>query len=192
MSNPAQPWHSPLPLQLVPTADSVSFLRMPPGVTGLPEAPHPGAFAVRRRHHVHEGVDLYCPEGTSVHAVEPGLVVAVMPFTGPKAGLPWWLDTEVVLVEGASGVVAYGELKSEVSVGQRLQSGQRLGHVMRVLRHDKGRPTSMLHLELHAPGTRTCPEWPLEASRPESLRDPTPWLRLACRQPLKPGTLAQV
>lgn len=138
---------------------------------------HPGAFGVQRKHHVHEGIDLYAPEGTPVCAVEEGVVVAVMPFTGPAAGLPWWLDTDVVLVEGVSGVVAYGEIKSAVTIGQPVTARQLLGHVVRVLRHDKGRPTCMLHLELHTAGTRETPPWDVLECRPASLLDPTPFLQ---------------
>jgi hypothetical protein len=50
--------------------------------TGIPAHPHPGAFAARRRHDVHTGVDLYCSEGEPVLAVEDGDVVNVEPFTG--------------------------------------------------------------------------------------------------------------
>lgn len=177
---PLEPiWHSPLPLALVPTEDSMSFQSMPPGCTGLPTGRHPGAFGVERTHHIHEGVDLYCPTGTLVHAVEGGEVVEVAPFTGPSAGMPWWHDTQVALVEGPSGVVAYGEIAPTVTRGQRVQTGDPLGQVVQVLRKNKGRPVSMLHLELHTEGTRTCLEWAPRAPRPPSLRDPTALLAAA-------------
>lgn len=166
-------WVCPLPLALKITADSESFRTHGPGVTGLPVEPHPGAFGVVRKHHIHEGVDLYCPSGTQVCAVEDGEVVAVLPFTGVKAGLPWWLDTDAVLVEGASGVVLYGEVAAAVGVGTSIKAGDRVGQVVRVLRNDKGRPTSMLHLELHVPGTRALVEWYADSPRPPSLLDPT-------------------
>lgn len=179
-----QRWRCPLPLGLTPTGDSQSYLTQAPGSTGLPLAPHPGAFGVVRAHHIHEGVDLYCPEGTPVMAVEDGVVVAVLPFTGPSAGLPWWLDTDAVLVEGASGVVVYGEIatRAGLAAGSRVAAGEVLGQVVRVLRHDKGRPVSMLHLELHAHGTRAVVDWHPDMAQPPSLRDPTPFLVQA--QPL--------
>lgn len=184
-------WASPVAFRLVPTSDSRSFEHFQEDETGLPLAPHPGAFAVERKHHVHEGVDLYCPEGSPVFAVEDGVVVARSLFTGPSVGLPWWLDTEVVLVEGESGVVAYGEIIPCVSLGCAVEAGQQLGSVARVLRADKGRPTAMLHLELHARGTRVCKDWALGAPRPDTLLDPTPRL-LQCiegssKSPLSPG-----
>lgn len=167
-------WKNPLPLKLILSpADRIVF---PAGCTGLPTGEHPGAFGVVRKHHVHEGIDLYAPEGTEVRAVEDGVVVAVKPFTGPAAGLPWWEDTDVVLVEGASGVVAYGEITSAAVTGQVLPAGALVGRIKRVLRRDKGRPTCMLHLELHAPGTRATPEWYADRGRPATLLDPTPLL----------------
>lgn len=170
-------WISPIPFALQPTTDSDSFSGMPRGVTGLPMAPHPGGFGVQRKHHTHEGVDLYVPTGTPVWAVEPGEVVAVLPFTGPHAGSPWWKDTYAVFVEGPSGVVVYGEVAPHIKVGAKLLAGMILGVVTPVLRQDKGRPMCMLHLELHQPGSRSAPEWLVHDERPAVLLDPTPFLQ---------------
>lgn len=169
-------WRNPLPLTLVPTSDAQSFAHLPAAHTGLPLSPHPGAFGCPRKHHVHEGVDLYAPEGTPVRAVEAGEVVKIEPFTGPAAQSPWWQDTLAVFVEGESGVVVYGEITPhpDLATGQRVDAGQILGVVKTVLRHDKGRPCAMLHLELHVPGTREAPAW--ETARPATLLDPTPFL----------------
>ncbi len=177
-------WHNPLSLTLVPTEDPMSFLTMGVDETGLPVGQHPGAFGVKRKYHSHEGVDLYAPVGAAVKAVEPGVVVAVKPFTGPHAGpsLAHWLDTWAVFVEGASGVVVYGEIAPSVEEGQSVAAGDRIGEVVRVLRSDKGRPVSMLHLELHAPGSRQAPEWLEHDKRPPVLRDPTPFLLESCKQ----------
>lgn len=186
-------WHNPLPFDLVPTRDSESFRHFTELQTGLPIGDHPGAFGVVRKNHVHEGVDLYAPEGTVVRAVEAGTVVAVMPFTGEHAGLPWWENTWVVMVEGRSGVVCYGEivpcsdLRGPYDVLPYLEfkcayfrtsvkAGDPIGSIKRVLKTDKGRPTSMLHLELHVTGSRSCPEWYQESGKPGVLQDPTPYL----------------
>lgn len=172
-------WHSPLPLALIPTEDSESFKNMPSGMTGLPMGgSHPGAFGAIRKNHIHEGVDLYCPEGMTVSAVEEGVVVAVMPFTGSIAvpPNPWWHDTHAVLVEGSTGVVVYGEITPAVKVGDTVTQGQAIGWVKQVLKVDKGRPMSMLHMELHVHGTRDAYEWPVEGPKPTSLLDPTPYL----------------
>jgi hypothetical protein len=168
---------NPLSLRLIPTTDPDSFRSLPPGTTSLPLLPHPGAFGFQREHHVHEGVDLYCPPGTAVQAMEAGTVVAVFPFAGPHAGRPWGLNAWVVLVEGASGVIAYGDLKPAVIPGVRLKARGFVGQVLQVLRDNRGgRPTSMLHLEMHTPGTLACPQWMDISTRPPSLIDPTPTL----------------
>ena len=171
---PTKPWARPLNLTLIPTGDSLSFKAFSISETGLPIGQHPGAYGVQRKNHVHEGVDLYCAEGEPVYAVEAGAVVAVMPFTGPKAGMPWWRDTDVVLIEGLTGVVAYGEIASTVKVGQMVSAGEHIANVTQVLDVDKGRPMSMLHLELHITGARHCPEW--TSCRPHASLDPTKFL----------------
>lgn len=157
-----------------------------PGVSreALPAAQSPGSFGARRRHDVHTGVDLHCDEGQRVCAVEAGAVVAVEEFTGPEAGSPWWLPTRAVLVEGASGVVLYGELtpREGLAVGITVARGELLGQVTRVLRHDKGRPTTMLHLERYATGSRASVWWRLDEPRPEALLDPSELLARATDQ----------
>lgn len=139
-------------------------------------APHPGAFGVARKHHTHEGVDLYAPPGTQVRTVEAGVVVRVEDFTGPKAGTPWWQDTQAVFVEGPSGVVVYGELVAQVKEGQQMAAGEVVGYLTPVLTTPKGRPDCMLHLELHAHGARQAPGWDHGCDRPDTLKDPTPYL----------------
>lgn len=173
-------WKNPLDLKLVPTLDSDSFKVIPAGYTGLPIGQHCGAFGVQRKNHVHEGVDLYCREHSPVYAVEDGQVVAVIPFTGEIAKLPWWHNTHAVLVEGKSGVVVYGEIAPMVWAGEQISAGDTVGKVVQVLKIDKGRPMSMLHLELHTPGTRICPPWDTMAERPITLLDPTPYLLKLC------------
>ena len=175
-------WHSPVPLSLVPSRGSEDFHNMIEGTTGIPIGDHhPGAFGYRRRHHIHEGVDLYVPEGTPVTTVETGRVAAIIPFTGAIASPPttFWNDTWAVLVEGASGTVVYGEIDDvSVAPGKTLAAGTRIGMVRRVLVKEKSppRPMSMLHIELHRHGTRDAYEWPVDGPRPESLLDPTEML----------------
>lgn len=144
---------------------------------GMPDAP--GRFGAVRKHDIHTGVDLYCRAGAAVMTVEPGEVVAVEDFTGPDAGSPWWLPTKAVLVEGASGVVVYGEVEPVVSAGARLGAGTPVGTVLRVLRKDKGLPRAMLHLELMVLGARETVWWKHGEARPGVLRDPTAALQAA-------------
>lgn len=70
--------------------------------------------------------------------------------------------------------------------GAELQVGEVVGTVATVLAKDKGRPMSMLHLELYKPGTREFVEWKVEEAAPDGLShraappggllDPTPFL----------------
>jgi murein DD-endopeptidase MepM/ murein hydrolase activator NlpD len=141
----------------------------------------PGQFGTVRKFDRHTGIDLYGEEGAVVVAVEDGVVVAVEDFTGEKVGSPWWNDTQSVLVEGQSGVVLYGELEVEVELGQKIEAGQRVGRIKRVLKQEKGRPVCMLHLELYRPGTRGSVWWHQE--KPEALLDPTELLWEAAEAP---------
>lgn len=139
--------------------------------------PHPGSFGAKRKFDIHTGIDLYCPEGSMVVAVEPGTVVEVENYTGPNADdpSPWWLDTKAVLVEGESGVICYGEIDTELKREQVVLAGDKIGTTKRVLRHDKGKPTCMLHFELYKPGTKETVWWhegPMYG-RPVNLLDPT-------------------
>lgn len=164
------------------TQDSESFKGVDfSAQTELPIAPHPGAFAIERANHYHEGVDLYGEAGDEVFAMEDGEVVFNGPFTGPKAGSEWWLDTDAVAVSGAHGVVFYGEMVPEpLPVGSQVRAGDLLGRLSRVLRKDKGRPLHMLHVELYEPGARaSCGIWEKGQPRPQGLLDPTPMLRAA-------------
>ena len=141
----------------------------------IPLPPHPGAFGVVRKHHTHEGVDLYCVEHEPVFAMESGVVVAIMKFTGPHAGTPWWHDTFAVAVSGHHGVINYGEINpaSNLEVGAFVSRGQLLGNVLTVLRKDKGRPRDMLHLELYEPDAKISQGWEVGGLKPRGLLDPT-------------------
>lgn len=149
---------------------------------GMPD--EPGRFGTVRKYDVHTGVDLYAEPGTLVQAVEDGVVVAIEDFTGPRAGSPWWNDTQALLVEGLSGVVVYGEIcvQSRLQEGVLVRRGDCLGHVVTVLRKDKGRPRTMLHLELMRHGSRKTVWWNLDKPMPPVLDDPTEHLEQALRE----------
>ena len=168
-------WQSPLPYVWQSSTDSQSFERIAPPHGIIPTPPHVGSFGAQRKHHIHEGVDLYAPHKTPISAVEEGVVVAIEPFTGAAVDSPWWHDTFAVFVEGGSGVVVYGEIEPQpdLVVGQSVQSGQILGCVVPVLKVNKGRPMSMLHLELHTKNTRQAVEWSVGEPKPATLLDPT-------------------
>ena len=93
-----------------------------------------------------------------------------------------------VLVEGSSGVINYGEIAvvADLKVGQFVPEGILVGTVATVLRHDKGRPRSMLHVELYDRGTMNVSEWKVSEERPPTLRDPTPLLVAASLSTVAP------
>lgn len=167
----------PLLKRAYATADSASYpARDFAYETEIPLAPHVGAFGVTRRNHVHEGVDLYGMVGDPVLAMEPGTVVWVAPFTGEAAGSPWWNDTSCVLVQGDSGGLNYGEITvaSGIVPGAQVLGGQVLGTLAQVLKEDKGRPMTMLHLERYgSTALEPVKEWSLGTSQPAVLCDPT-------------------
>ena len=171
-------WNFPLELKYRgTTVDSYSFLDYDISKeVELNMYPHVGAFGIRRRHDVHKGIDIYATEGTPVYAVEKGTVVEICPFTGPSAGYPWWNDTDAVYVKGNFGIVVYGEISiytDKIKMGLEIDRGDLIGHVKRVITVDKGRPTSMLHLELHDEFTIHTEKWDVGKTKPRGLLDPT-------------------
>lgn len=141
-----------------------------------PESTEPGSFSFVRKNHIHEGIDLYCPEHTEVLAVENGIVSKVVDFTGGKTNSPWWEDTMAIFITGASGVIVYGELIPTVKENDIVKIGQPIGNIKRVLKKDKGRPMSMLHLELRDKNyieSYDLFDWQLQQPKPIWLLDPT-------------------
>lgn len=136
-----------------------------------------GLFGAKRKFDIHTGIDCYCNVNQVVIAVEPGLVVAIENFTGENSNppSPWWHNTKAILIEGPSGVVVYGELNplNTIKIGKKISRGQNLGHIVTVLKKDKGMPLNMLHLELYKTGTRETVIWNLNEAQPDALLDPT-------------------
>lgn len=130
------------------------------------------SFAHIRKHDVHTGIDLHTEEGSGVFSIAKGRVIKVINFTGPKANSPWWEDTEAVLVEHSFGVVLYGELSPKVKEGDELLMGQEIGIVKRVLKTNKGKPQSMLHLEYYNQKVDDGVIWPLNEDLPKGLLNP--------------------
>jgi len=132
-----------------------------------------GKFGTIRKYDVHTGIDLYCEKGSKVHAIEGGIVANIIDFTGNDAGSPWWNSTKAVLIEGKSGVICYGEVEPRVMIGQTINEGDVIAVIKEVLKKYKGRPTSMLHLELYNNKTRDVVRWPIGTNKPQGLLDPT-------------------
>lgn len=161
------------------TSDSMSFQSIDiKEEVELPIGDHVGAFGVSRKHDRHKGVDLYAPDGTIVGTIERGTILMVRPWTGEKAGYPWWNETEALLVQGKSGIIAYGEIEAfeNLTPGTVIPEGHPIGIVKRVLKEDKGRPTSMLHLQMYREEPAKVGPWELGTKKPWNLIDPTPYL----------------
>lgn len=177
MLNQLEDWVFPIKgKEILFTFDSESFVDKDyTKVVEVPLLGHCGSFAFERKNHIHEGVDLYAPIGEPIYAVEDGVVVNVEHFTGQYADPPstWWNDTQAVLIQGRSGVVVYGEIEAKVVKGQEVKAGDLVGNVLTVLKKDKGRPMSMLHLELYETGATMTHPWDVGAARPPGLKDPT-------------------
>jgi hypothetical protein len=150
---------------------------------GLPINAHPGAFGNARKFNFHEGIDLYGQEGQTVYAINPGVIVSNEMFTGPEVGHDWWLSTDAVTVRSETEYFVYGELKSDLRVGDEVRSGSIIGNLVPVLPPEKIRSyiprhsNVMLHLEKwnfkYNPDTGWKP-WLTREDRPEWLEDPTP------------------
>lgn len=165
---------------LVGEINRIDAMSMP--LEEMPYVPYHGdvgAFGVDRKYDVHTGVDLYCEEGTAVYAMEDSYMVSVPYFTGERAGSPWWEDTYAVMLAGKSGVLLYGEIEVVAGVSRSgVCAGQLLGYVKRVLKKDKGRPMSMLHMERYVQGTEVhVRSWELGVVQPKQLLDVTSLLR---------------
>ena len=173
-------WKNPLPMTYCgQTNDSYSFLDINLETEfQIPIHPHVGSFGIRRRHDVHNGVDLYAPVDTQAFAVEDGEIVDICHLTGILAGCDWWLPPQAVYVKGNSGIVVYGEIcpNEKLKIGNKIEVGSLIGTVQRVIVKDKGRPMSMLHLELHAEDTIHAGTWKIGEKTPKGILDPTKYL----------------
>jgi len=171
-------WIFPLPeMEVVGvTWDSMSFQNIDYfKQLEIPIGNHVGSFGAIRKHDIHKGVDLYCPQGTTVHAVEDGRVVDIRWFTGEKVGFPWWRNTMGISIEGETGVVVYGELITykKIKVGDQIHKEDAIGEVEQVMIKDNNRPLSMLHFALHRHAVLSNGRWEIGKSQPSGLLDPT-------------------
>lgn len=142
---------------------------------GLASIPSANRFGAYRKHDVHTGTDLFCDPGTPVYAIEKGVITNISWFTGSPVNMPWWNNTKALSIEGKTGVFNYGEIEplSTLKVGDKVKEGELLGHVVTVLKVDKGLPMTMLHLELYAKGYRgDWAVWPLNHVAPYKLLNP--------------------
>ena len=134
---------------------------------------HPAGFGYSKNHNVHTGIDLYVPDNIPVMSVEAGNVVAIFKFTGSGTPYPSLLPTEAIMIEGATGVVLYGEVevKKDIQIGQLIEAGSKIANIKCAILDQP-----MLHLELYKHGTKTPCIWKQGTSQPKSLLDPTSYL----------------
>lgn len=142
----------------------------------IPDVGAVGDFAYRRSFYYHPGIDLYCPNGHIIQAIEDGIIIKIEQFTGQDANppSPWWNDTWSILIESKSGVIGYCELLPFPwwRVGLPVKEGDNLAIITPVLKKDKGNGTTMLHLEHYESGTTEHVTWILDTPKPEQLKDP--------------------
>ena len=152
----------------------------------VPEHGERGAFKTtpfyKRQEIWHTGVDLYCPAGSKVVAVEDCEIINIEQFTGAPES-PRWRKTWSITVKNNSGsVVVYGEIKKpKFKTGKKIKAGQKIGEIAIVewakSTSDK-RKRSMLHFELYKKGTKkTVDWWHKGTKRPSNLLNPTNYLK---------------
>lgn len=134
----------------------------------------PGSFGAIRKHDIHTGIDFYCDLHDEVYAIQDGVVVSIQAFTGVNADCAWWNDTDCVIVKCDDGnYILYGEITSLVNENQKIKKGDIIGKVITVLKHDKGLPMNMLHLEYYNKNFDLNPVvWELNEEQPNTLLNP--------------------
>src|SRR5262249_54168705 len=95
---------------------------------------------------MHEGIDIYAPEGTPIHAAGSGTVI----WAGPRHGY----GTAVFIDHGNGVVTVYAhQSRIAVHVGQHVGSGQVIGYVG----HTGLAAGPHLHFEVRIDGTAYDP-----------------------------------
>ena len=164
-----------------------------------------GSFWENRIDRYHCGVDIYAPEGSEVLSVEDGEIIDLGIFTSPDE-LSYWNKTFYILIQNNTGFICkYAELGDvTVKTGEVISAGQVIGYVGLVLNMDnitrsspsyiqeikKNKNISMLHFELYkTPPSKTAEylggNW-FGDTKPESLLDPTDYLRSTYKKRKRP------
>ena len=154
----------------------------------IPTYKEPGSFGFKRKYEIHNGVDIYCKDGSDVFAVEDGIVVDIKPFTGKQNGTDWWNDTWAICVKGKSGVVCYGEMEEQFNfkIGDTIKTNDCIGKIKAVLPEHKIRKdirhhnNAMLHIQLFKDyeNDEQLADWYPNQERNKFLLDPTPYLQM--------------
>jgi hypothetical protein len=127
--------------------------------------PEIGDVLVERKNDIHLGLDIYLPPNTEV-VIPPSEFTGSSPqsefrvvkiekaFTGPNSipPTPWWNETQsVIFQDSADYFFIFGELVTDLKVGDVLRAGDVVGRVLPVLKEYRGIPTCMLHIEKFFP-----------------------------------------
>lgn len=142
----------------------------------IPNENHAGAFGTKRKFDIHTGIDLYTNDGANVYSISSGEVIGKIAFTGQKAGSPWWEDTSALIIRHSFGIFIYGEVVSDLNIGNYVTAGQKIGQVKKVLKKDKGTPQSMLHMEMYNREINDGAIWLLDQELPSDLLNLYPFL----------------
>lgn len=153
----------------------------------LPTFSEPGSFGFKRTFEIHNGLDVYCRDGSNVFAVEDGEVIKITQFTGKDVGSPWWEETWAIYVKGQSGVVCYGEMNKQFNfvVGDGVRVGDSLGCIHHVLPESKIRRdirnhnNAMLHIQLFSEYFTEDIPFEVKSGVKNTLLDPTPYMQNA-------------
>lgn len=143
----------------------------------LPSLELQNCFAAKRKHDYHTGVDLFCEENDEVYSMYDGIVTNVIEFTGYSES-PWWNDTLAVMVyhPEIQKTFLYGEILTKIKVGRTVKAGQEIGRVKTVLKKDKGKPMTMLHMECYKGLQNNAVWWYHDKKCPNNLEDITKYL----------------
>ena len=142
---------------------------------------NPSGFASKKKYGYHTGVDIICNVNDIVTSVEDGIVTSITNFSRDYTNKKPWINmTKVILVEGESGLIVYGNIKPKkgLRVGDLLDIGDEIGKVMPVYKKHNKTTTAKckLKIEWYKPGTIKRLSWRYDGYKPSSLLDPTPML----------------
>jgi murein DD-endopeptidase MepM/ murein hydrolase activator NlpD len=157
----------------------------------VPKKGADGSFKINNEYKkmkiLHTGIDIYCPPGSKVLAIENCKITEIGQFTGAPES-PRWRKTWHVTVKNDSGnIIVYGEVrKPKLKVGLKIKAGQIIGYIA-VVEWAKNEPNkrdrSVLHFELYKSGTKkTVDWWYKNRCKPANLLNPTNYLKSCLKQ----------
>ena len=143
----------------------------------LPSLESENCFGAKRKHDFHTGVDLFCNEDEPVYSMYDGIVTSVIEFTGFSES-PWWEDTHAIMIyhPEIQKTFLYGEVSTNLKAGKVIKQGQLIANVKRVLKKDKGKPMTMLHIECYKGLQTKAVWWYHDTECPKNLEDITKYL----------------